>query len=344
MRKFQLHAVWQEEGEGIVREGGVAMVVGAVDVGKSTFCAALAYHALQLKKKVAVVDADIGQSDIGPPGTIGMGFAHPDMNELADIPLSYLYFVGDISPQGHFLDMVVGTQKVVHKALSLGAELVLVDTTGLVSGMPARKLKNFKIEAIRPNHLIALQRGSEVEHILRCWEKTKWLKIYRLPPSPLAVVRSFEERKVNRERKVISHFTNASLLTIPFEQVAFKNFPIFNISPLHPSLIALLEEKWGAKFFWGEGDKAGIMLVSESKCKERSTFPLEKMTGRRVSVISVDDLQNRYVGLLDAQGEYIDVGIMKKLDFVERKLYLLTPLKDGGKISTVVLGSLKIDL
>lgn len=344
MRKFELHSVWREAGERIAREGGIAMVVGAVDVGKSTFCAAVAYHALQLGKKVAVVDADIGQSDIGPPGTIGMGFAHPDMNELSDIPLSALYFVGDISPQGHFLDMVVGTQKMVQKALSMGAELVLVDTTGLVSGLPARKLKSFKIEAIRPTHLVALQRGGEVEHILRGWEKTSWLNIYRLPPSPLATLRSFEERKANRERKILSHFANPSLFILSLEQVAFKNSPIFSAPPLHPSLIAILEEKWGGKLFWGEGDKWGIVLVGEGGQGERSTFTLERMLGRRVNIINRDELLNRYVGLMNSEGEYLEVGIIKDIDFSERKLHLLTPLKDGDKISTIVFGSLKIDL
>jgi len=283
----------------IARKGGVAMVVGAVDMGKSTFCAAVAFHSLSFHKKVAVVDADIGQSDIGPPGTIGMGFAHPDMNRLADIPLISLYFVGDISPRGHFLDMVIGTQKMVQKALSMGAELVLVDTTGFVSGMAARKLKSFKIEAVRPNHLVVLQKRGELEHIVKGWERTDWLSIYRLPPSPLAIVRSFEERKTNRERKIISHFKNAFLLSLSFKEIAFRN----------SSIVSLEEE-----------------AIS------------------KLSIVVGEDLQNRYVGLVDSNGEYLNVGIIEKIDFAERVLYLLSPLKEKDKISTLVLGSLKIKL
>lgn len=344
MRKFELHQVWRAVGDKIAREGGVAMVVGAVDVGKSTFCSAIAYHALQLGKKVAVVDADIGQSDIGPPGTIGMGFAHSEMMELADIPLSALYFVGDISPQGHFLDMVVGTQKMVQKALSLGAELVLVDTTGLVAGMPARKLKHFKIEAIRPNHLIALQKSGEVEHILKGWEKTSWLSIYRLPPSPLAVARSFEERKANRERKITAYFANASIITLYVDKITFRNFPIFTSPPINPSLLAMLEERWGDKLLWGEGDRWGIMLVGKSRSQDHSTFFLERIMGRRVNVIYEEDLHNRYVGLLDENGEFIDVGILKNIDFAERTLSVFTPIREEIKICSLTLGSLRIYL
>ncbi|MBC7326538.1 hypothetical protein H5T87_00280 [bacterium] len=344
MRKFQLHPQWQEVGEKIAREGGVALVLGAVDVGKSTFCAAVAFYALNFYQKVAVVDADIGQSDIGPPGTIGLGFAHPEMMSLSDIPLSALYFVGDISPQGHFLDMVVGTEKMVRKALELGAELVLVDTTGLVSGMPARKLKSFKIEAIRPNHLVALQRGIEVEHILKGWEKTSWLNIYRLPPSPLASARSFEERKENRERKVLSHFANASFLTFTLDRIAFRNSPIFATNPLHPSLLKYLESKWGRKLLWGEGDRWGIWLVGEEKYGGLSPLSLERELGKKVHIITVDELTDRYVGLASENGEYIEVGIIKSIGFAEKNLTIYTPLRDANKVSTIVFGSMKINL
>ena len=343
MRRFALHSVWEEAGERIAREGGVAMVVGAVDIGKSTFCAAVALRALQYHKLVAVVDADIGQSDIGPPGTIGMGFAHPAMNELGDIPLSALYFIGDISPKGHFLDMVVGTQKMVQKALYLGAELVLVDTTGLVSGMVARKLKGFKIEAIRPNHLVALQKGGEVEHIVKGWEKTSWLRIYRLPPSPMATPRSFEERKENRERKLKGHFADSQLYELPIENIAFRNSPIFSSLPLHPSVFLRFETKLGAKILWGEGDRWGLTLVVRGEQGAYSTYFLEKEIGRRINIIREEELINRYAGIMDAVGEYVDVCVLKEIDFSGNKLKILTPLKDVGKIATLSLGSLKIE-
>jgi polynucleotide 5'-hydroxyl-kinase GRC3/NOL9 len=343
MRRFALHSVWEEAGDRIAREGGVTMVVGAVDIGKSTFCAAVAFQALQYHKLVAVVDADVGQSNIGPPGTIGMGFAHPDMNELGDIPLSALYFIGDISPQGHFLDMVVGTQKMVERALSLGAELVIVDTTGLVSGMVARKLKGFKIEAIRPNHLVALQKGGEVEHIIKGWERTSWLRIYRLPPSPMATPRSYGERRENRERKLGAHFANSETYELPLDNVAFRNSPIFSSPPLHPSLFPRFELKLGAKVLWGEGDRWGITLVVRGEGRAYSTYFLEKEVGRRVNIIREEELMNRYAGIMDEMGEYLDVCVLKEMDFSEKKLKILTPFKDVQKIATISLGSLKIE-
>src|SRR5882724_8235066 len=62
--------------------GGVALLVGATDRGKTTFAAMAAAILAGELSKVAVVDADIGQSEIGPPGTVGMAAARPDAAKL----------------------------------------------------------------------------------------------------------------------------------------------------------------------------------------------------------------------------------------------------------------------
>jgi polynucleotide 5'-hydroxyl-kinase GRC3/NOL9 len=49
----------------------IAMIVGAIDVGKTSFCAYLTNMALKEKQRIAIVDADLGQSDVGPPSTVG---------------------------------------------------------------------------------------------------------------------------------------------------------------------------------------------------------------------------------------------------------------------------------
>ncbi|MCL6558748.1 MAG: hypothetical protein K6U74_08060 [Firmicutes bacterium] len=50
--------------------GGVFMVIGGVSSGKSTFVKFLASSFLKRDKKIAIIDADIGQSWIGPPTTV----------------------------------------------------------------------------------------------------------------------------------------------------------------------------------------------------------------------------------------------------------------------------------
>lgn len=49
-------------------ERGKVMVLGATDVGKSTLCAYLVNTLTARGLRLRVVDGDLGQADIGPPG------------------------------------------------------------------------------------------------------------------------------------------------------------------------------------------------------------------------------------------------------------------------------------
>ena len=56
----------------------VVLVIGATDVGKSTFCRFLVDSAVDRGLKTVFVDTDVGQSQIGPPTTIGMKSFDPE--------------------------------------------------------------------------------------------------------------------------------------------------------------------------------------------------------------------------------------------------------------------------
>jgi polynucleotide 5'-kinase involved in rRNA processing len=51
--------------------GPVTMVVGPMDVGKSTLCRLLLNYAVRMGRRPICVDLDVGQGQISVPGTIG---------------------------------------------------------------------------------------------------------------------------------------------------------------------------------------------------------------------------------------------------------------------------------
>ncbi|RLE68608.1 MAG: hypothetical protein DRJ43_05280, partial [Thermoprotei archaeon] len=53
-----------------IKPGDVIMLLGGVDVGKSGLFAFLANKLVSAGMRVGLIDADVGQSDIGPVGTI----------------------------------------------------------------------------------------------------------------------------------------------------------------------------------------------------------------------------------------------------------------------------------
>jgi polynucleotide 5'-hydroxyl-kinase GRC3/NOL9 len=204
------------------KEKGIAILLGATDTGKSTLAKFLINQLCQRGLMVALVDADIGQSFLGPPTTIGLSIfkSHPDWELILTPPK--LFFVGSTSPEGHFPIHLRGVKKMVDKAISLHPELVLVDTTGFVLGEAAKELKRRKIDLISPRSILALQKSDEIEPILDLYKENPLCKIYRLPLSDQVRPRSMEERQTYRTNKFREYFKHSSIQELAVEEVQIE--------------------------------------------------------------------------------------------------------------------------
>lgn len=183
---MQIAPEWEETIQELTKSGGIVLLVGAADTGKTTLTSSLAAEALAEHPSVAIVDADLGQSTIGPPTTIGLSVLQKGTSLLEEFPAHDLYFVGDTSPFGHILQSVVGTKRMVEEALSFNPFLVIVDTSGLVTGAFGQALKYYKAQAINPDHIVSLQRGNELREILYTLSKSGEWKLHNLPVSSKA--------------------------------------------------------------------------------------------------------------------------------------------------------------
>lgn len=192
----------------IVEKGGVAVALGGMDTGKSTFCKAAATVAMRVGRSVAYLDTDVGQTTIGPPTTVGLKFIASE-SDLLDENIAKAdssYFVGSTSPQGHLLPLVVGAAKLAEEARRQGAEMILVDTTGLIGGTLGQILKYHKLEALRPDFVVGFQRGEELEPILGAVRRTFPVEVESLPVPEGIRPTSFDERMTNRQVKLRAAF------------------------------------------------------------------------------------------------------------------------------------------
>ena len=204
---YQVNQHWEKLANRIVKPQQVVLVIGSTDVGKSTFCRFLADSAMGQGLKTAFVDTDVGQSQIGPPTTIGMKSFEPEdspvqFNGIAD----QLYFVGDLSPRRHYLEMLTGTRLMVDSARETEADFIIVDTTGYIHDAPAVILKQHKIELIRPNHVVCIGRSSELEQITACYSQQHWLKIHHLLPHRNVRSKSSKTRSQYRKAQFDAYF------------------------------------------------------------------------------------------------------------------------------------------
>jgi polynucleotide 5'-hydroxyl-kinase GRC3/NOL9 len=204
------------------KEKGIAILLGATDTGKSTFAQFLILNLCQRGLKVALVDADVGQSTLGPPATIGLAVFKPDPDWEVVLSPPEIFFVGSVTPEGHFPLHLKGVERMVDKAISYGIESILVDTTGFVSGEAGKELKRRKIDLLSPRFIFALQKSGELEPILDLYKENPFYKIYRLPLSEQLKPRSMEERRTNRANKFRDYFKDSLTQELAIEEVQIE--------------------------------------------------------------------------------------------------------------------------
>lgn len=214
---------WSRACAQVAASPGVVLLVGAPDTGKSTLAAWMVNACLEAGHRVAVVDADIGQSDVGPPGTVGLGYPKHPIERLDQVPAAALAFVGATSPGRCPAQHVVATAAMVERARREGAAVVVVDTTGTVSGRLGQGLKELKIAATSPEWVVALERGDELAPVLRGLRGRTQPRLLRVPPSGRARERSREERRANRERLLARYLQDAAPLDIPLAGLGVVN-------------------------------------------------------------------------------------------------------------------------
>jgi polynucleotide 5'-hydroxyl-kinase GRC3/NOL9 len=192
----------------VVEKGGMAVCLGGMDSGKTTFCTMVAAVAVRVGRTVAYLDTDVGQTTVGPPTAIGLKYINQDA-DLAPENLARpdaIYFVGDTSPEGHLLPLVVGASKLAEDARRSGADVILVDTCGLIGGTLGQTLKFHKLEALRPDWVIGFQRGEELEPILGAVRRTMAVEVECLPIPDSVRITTVDERISNRREKLRAAF------------------------------------------------------------------------------------------------------------------------------------------
>jgi polynucleotide 5'-hydroxyl-kinase GRC3/NOL9 len=203
-------------------EKGIVILLGATDTGKSTLANFLILNLCQQGLKVALVDADIGQSSLGPPATIGFAVFKSDPDWEVVLSPPEIFFVGSTTPEGHFPLHLKGVKRMVDKAISYGTELILVDTTGFVSGEAGKELKRRKIDLLSPRFIFALQKSDELEPILQLYQENLLCKIYRLPLSEQVKPRSMEERRTNRTNRFRDYFKDSVIQELAIEEIQIE--------------------------------------------------------------------------------------------------------------------------
>jgi polynucleotide 5'-hydroxyl-kinase GRC3/NOL9 len=250
---------------------GTMMVIGESDTGKSTLARYLYQHHCRQDRCVAYLDADIGQSTLGVPTTLNLALTgEPGDDSFPPRGPRAVYYVGAITPRGHMLPTVIGTYRLQQRALALGADVVVVDTTGLVDETQGGKaLKQWKIELLGPRIVIGLQRRRELEPILWPLRRDPRVRCIESTISPYVSERTRESRIARRRERLAQYFQGARTRPVSLQQVA-----VYDLELLAVGAILAFQDS--------EGFTLGLGVIEEAGGPRGTVMvrtPLEKLQG-----------------------------------------------------------------
>lgn len=219
---------------------GSIMILGQSDTGKSTLARFLFEQALERNGPAAYIDADLGQQILGPPGAISVAVANDkDRTALPPLESSRMCFVGNTTPRGHFVQLLLGLHKLQEHAVAQGALTTIVDTSGFINPMQgAAVLKWAKVDLLKPGLVIAMQSEREMEPILAPLRRLMGERLRVLSPSQEVGQRTTEERQAHRAQRYQEYFQQAQQVQLSYRRLAV--FPQRSFTP--GQLLALNDE------------------------------------------------------------------------------------------------------
>ena len=317
------------------------LFIGATDTGKTTLCAAVARAAFAAGRRVAIVDADPGQSEIGPPTTVGLGIPAAPFARLSDLRPHALAFVGSPSPLPGLLEWAIGTRRLVACAVDREADLILVDLPGMISPPFGVRLHLALIDAIRPKTCLLLERQAELRAIRRGISSS--VATIPIPVSPAAHAKTVVVRRLRRASRWTNYFEGARSIDFGVDSGTLSGGQFFVGAALLPSAMAALQQNVVTRILYVErGDDAIRIMTATPPSVDDLTAMAKRFGRRKVLCLDAHRLKGLVVGLNDSRGDTLALGLVERIDFLRRVVTFSTPWRSPEAICGIVWGLTRV--
>jgi polynucleotide 5'-hydroxyl-kinase GRC3/NOL9 len=316
------------------------MIVGGIDSGKTSFCAYLTNKALKEKRRVSIIDADLGQSDVGPPSTIGSCRIKKPIRDPFELDGETICFIGVTSPSGAVSKVIDGIVRMKDAALKRGVNVLIINTDGWIEGEDAIRYKIALAKQIKPNIVVAIQEKNELTFLLGALTETQNLAI-ESPPS--ARKRDREERKLLRELSYKKYLKGATVQSFPLGWIRISGTPFGTGSPPSRGRMDKITEHIGTTPTYCEETPSHIFIVlsKEQWADEEIAKALEESVKKKVKIVWEGDEEGLLVALHDKNDDFLGIGILEEIDYRRRVLKVYTVVKSG--VSSIDVGQVKLD-
>ncbi|HDD63547.1 MAG TPA: hypothetical protein ENF53_00085 [Thermoprotei archaeon] len=319
------------------------VILGGTDSGKTSFTTFLANNALAQGFRVAVLDADIGQADIGPPSCISLSMLREHVVSLRECSPDIMYFVGFDTPSYAPEKVVSGVLKILREGENLSPYITIINTDGWIEGIRAYIYKRALIEAIEPNIIAFMGKisaNTAMANYLYDYD------VIEVPSPKVYAKKSPPKRKAFRESNYMRFLQDSSMITLNADEIKILNTYLFHGDPLPAVDKEIIEEVLNTRVIHHEKYKDELLIIVADNIKvNKTSITLIKMALQHignVKIVKAGDEKNILVGILNEKGFCEGIGIIDKIDYTKRKIRILTSCRKH-RIKAIVLGLIKIN-
>jgi polynucleotide 5'-hydroxyl-kinase GRC3/NOL9 len=315
------------------------MVIGNVDSGKSSFCTYVANKALEKGFKVAVIDADLGQSDVGPPATIGFSRILAPVKDLFEVEVESACFIGLTSPSRVTVEVIEKLSSLKSIALRCAVDLLIINTDGWVEGEEATAFKLNMVEELAPDIVVGMQRENDLAPIL---SGLKERMVLTVESPPVIRVRDREKRKILRELSYKKYLKDAKIQSYPLTWINVEG-AFLKVRNQKSEILKELRQLLGiSPLYLEETSNNFLVVLRKSDWIDKEVVKkIETDYGKRVKIIREGDEEGLLVAFQDADRVFLGIGIIESIDYKRMVMKVFTSVYKN--VATVLIGQIKLD-
>lgn len=319
-----------------------AMIFGTADAGKTSFCTFLINRLLREKRKIAALDGDLGQSDIGPPSTVAYTFVTKPLTDLFNLKAKNAVFIGETSPGNAVGKMIEGLSLLKKEILASNPEFLIVNTDGWVEGECAIQYKLKLAEELKPEMIFCIEQKDELAPLLTALEKFKKTTV----ESPAAIrQRDREKRKTLRELGYKKYLTNPRVQSLSLNWLKVEGNDSFGLNKTHMNSIEARRicDLLGMKPLQLSvlSDKISIVIGRRRWIDSDKINKVEQLTKKRVIVTRKGEEEGLLAAMYDGRRKFLGIGILQEVDYLRKTVKVITPVSE--EVAILALGKVKLD-
>lgn len=313
------------------------LVVGDADSGKSSFCTFLVNAAVKENLKTCIIDADLGQSDVGPPSTMGFNYIAEPVKDLFEIHSKEAFFVGSTSPSGAISKVIEGLLYLKTIVMDGGVDFLVINTDGWIEGEEVSSHKVRLAEEVVSSAVVGMQKENELTPIL---DALDGVKVITIDSPQLIQPRNRAKRKLLRELSYKKYLKGAKIQSFSLSWINVEDSVLGSGGPLYRKRLETLINLLGKRPVYSEEaiDALLVVLRKNEFIKDKPIKAVEEYFEKTVKVIREGDEEGLLVGLKDEKDHFLGIGILTEVDYKRKTLKIYTNV--SKKVSTLCLGQI----